>query len=98
MPGRAVDQRFAAKLRQLRIERGLSLRALAGRAYVAKSTISDLENGLKSPTPETARALDAALRADGALVAMVARSRRSGAQTRLGDDEEEALELVRRGR
>lgn len=92
----AVDPRFPAELRRLRATRGLSLRDLAARAYVAKSTISDLENGLKSPTPETARALDDALHASGALATMVTEALPSTVQPAGVDDEEEALELVRR--
>ncbi|MPZ28305.1 MAG: XRE family transcriptional regulator [Micromonosporaceae bacterium] len=44
---------------------------LAARAYVAKSTISDLENARKEPTPDTAKAVDRALSAGGELTGMV---------------------------
>ncbi|HEX6076979.1 MAG TPA: helix-turn-helix transcriptional regulator [Micromonosporaceae bacterium] len=66
-----VDDCFPAELRRLRDERGLSLRVLADRAYVSKSTISELENGQKTPTVDTARALDAALQARGKLAELV---------------------------
>lgn len=72
MPPRPyVDPAFAAALRALRVERGLSLRELAGRAYLAKSTISELENGAKRPSVETARHLDDALGGGGELAALV---------------------------
>jgi transcriptional regulator with XRE-family HTH domain len=67
----AVDDRFPATLRRLRDERGLSLRKLSQLAYVSKSTISELENDQKTPTVETARALDTALRAGGKLAQLV---------------------------
>ncbi len=72
MPRRTVvDDAFPTTLRQLRTERGLSLRALAARAYISKSTVSELENGQKTPTVESARALDAALGAAGKLAELV---------------------------
>ncbi|MQA26545.1 MAG: helix-turn-helix domain-containing protein [Micromonosporaceae bacterium] len=96
MPPRAiVDQRFAAALRRLRKEQGMSLRELAGRAYVAKSTISELENARKSPAPETAQALDQALRAGGELAGLV--SRDAGSTTEQ-DRPWEAAELLDRVR
>ncbi|MQA27840.1 MAG: helix-turn-helix domain-containing protein [Micromonosporaceae bacterium] len=99
MPRRAVvDPRFAAELRRLRQERNLSLRDLAGRAYVAKSTISELENGSKSPTLATTRALDKALSAGDVLVGMVSETSRPATPEPADDDgdEEQALELARR--
>jgi transcriptional regulator with XRE-family HTH domain len=66
-----VDPRFGAHLRALRVERGLSLRALGQLAHRAKSHLHDLETGAKAPTPETARHLDEVLRADGTLVRLV---------------------------
>lgn len=71
MARRTVDPRFAARLRELRTQRGLSLARLAAAAYVGKSTLSDLETGKSTPTVETAQALDRALAADGELAAMV---------------------------
>jgi transcriptional regulator with XRE-family HTH domain len=71
MPRALADPLFPTRLRELRQARGLSLRQLAGIAYLAKSTLSDLENGRKSPTPQTARAVDRALGAGGELAGMV---------------------------
>lgn len=66
-----ADPRFATRLRELRRERGLSLRELAAAAYLAKSTISELENATTAPSLDTAQALDRALRAEGELSGMV---------------------------
>lgn len=62
---------FASRLRQLRASRGLSLRALAGVSYYAKSYIHELETGRKQPTHQVAQRIDDALDAGGELVAMV---------------------------
>jgi transcriptional regulator with XRE-family HTH domain len=73
MPRRTVvDPRFGERLRELRLARGLSLRDLAAAAYVAKSTVSELENGKTGPMFDTAQALDRALGAGGELTGMVA--------------------------
>lgn len=66
-----VDPRFPTRVRELRHERGLSLRDLAGAAYIGKSTLSEIENGHHAPCPETALHLDRALDAAGELAAMV---------------------------
>jgi transcriptional regulator with XRE-family HTH domain len=72
MPRRTiVDPRFPARLRQLRTDRGLSLRDLVRLTYFGKSTLSELENGRKSPSAETAHHLDRALDAGGELAGMV---------------------------
>jgi transcriptional regulator with XRE-family HTH domain len=50
------------KLKKIRKERGLSLRALAEKSGISKSTLNDIENGKSNPTTETlakiAKALD----------------------------------------
>ncbi|MEU4565861.1 helix-turn-helix transcriptional regulator [Micromonospora sp. NPDC023956] len=66
-----VDPRFGVRLRALRAERGLSLRALGQLAHRGKSHLHDLETGAKAPTPETARHLDEVLRAGGTLARLV---------------------------
>ncbi|WFE34605.1 helix-turn-helix transcriptional regulator [Micromonospora sp. WMMD975] len=66
-----VDPRFGARLRALRVGRGLSLRALGQLAHRGKSHLHDLETGAKAPTSETARHLDEILQAGGALVRLV---------------------------
>ncbi|MDQ0797748.1 helix-turn-helix domain-containing protein [Streptomyces sp. B1I3] len=46
----SVDTRLAARLGELRTERGWSLEELSGRAGVSRSTLSRLERGELSPT------------------------------------------------
>jgi transcriptional regulator with XRE-family HTH domain len=45
-----VEERLAARLAELRVERGWSLDELAGRTGVSRSTLSRLERGEISPT------------------------------------------------
>lgn len=66
-----VDPRFPSRLRELRTERGLSLRALANRAYCSKSTVSELENGHKTPSRHIVEHLDRVLGAGGELAGLV---------------------------
>ena len=61
---------FANRLRQLRIERGLSLRRLAALALSSKSHIHQFETGQSFPRPTTVDLIDRALRANGELVAL----------------------------
>jgi transcriptional regulator with XRE-family HTH domain len=65
---------FAEKLQQLRQQRGLSLRDLAGLAHYGKSYVHELETGKKPPTPAIAWRLDEALNADGHLARLVDQS------------------------
>ncbi|WP_121160044.1 helix-turn-helix domain-containing protein [Micromonospora pisi] len=58
-------------MRQLRADRGLSLRDLAKLTVYAKSYIHELETGLKQPTDQAARRIDDALGARGELSALV---------------------------
>ncbi|WBB77750.1 helix-turn-helix domain-containing protein [Micromonospora sp. WMMD882] len=67
-----VDPRFGVRLRALRADRGLSLRALAQLTHRGKSHLHELETGEKAPTVETARHLDRVLDAGGSLVELVA--------------------------
>lgn len=66
-----VDPRFSLRLRQLREARGMSLRDLARLTYFGKSTLSELENGRRAPSNETAARLDRALEASGELEGLV---------------------------
>ncbi|MFK3980937.1 helix-turn-helix domain-containing protein [Micromonospora sp. NPDC050397] len=66
-----VDPRFPTRLHELRIARGLSLRALGDLVHHGKSYIHDLETGRCRPTPGTARRLDDALEAGGMLASLV---------------------------
>jgi transcriptional regulator with XRE-family HTH domain len=87
-----VDPRFAATLRQLRADSGLSLRDLARQSVYGKSYLHELETGAKQPTPEVAQRLDAALQARGELAALVGRS----GVLSIDGGELDALELARR--
>ena len=73
-----VDSRFGVRMREIREARGLSLRALASRALSNKSQLQAFEVGNERPTIETARRIDEALGADGALVALVTIQDRPG--------------------
>src|SRR3954471_9086656 len=48
--GSTLDQRIAARVRELRTARGASLDALAGKSGVSRSMISLIERGESSPT------------------------------------------------
>lgn len=63
--------KFAASLKQLRAERGLTLRELADRAHYSKSYVHELESGQKPPTADAARQLDEALAAGGRLSSLI---------------------------
>ncbi|MDQ7910795.1 helix-turn-helix transcriptional regulator [Phytohabitans sp. ZYX-F-186] len=65
------DPRFPPTLRRLRDERGLSLRELGRRVHHSKTYLHELETGVKTPTVETAQALDVVLDAGGELARMV---------------------------
>jgi transcriptional regulator with XRE-family HTH domain len=66
-----VDPAFAATLREIRKQRGVSLRRLEKPAYSSRSQLQRLESGNLQPTAEQARQLDEALDAGGRLVALV---------------------------
>jgi transcriptional regulator with XRE-family HTH domain len=93
MPRRAVvDRRFAARLRRLLAERGLSYRALAALTHYGKSHVHDLATGRRPPTPETAQRLDEVLDARGVLAALVS----PAPVAPVDDDELAAIDLLRR--
>ncbi len=60
---------FAAKLATLRSRAGLSLAELGAAAYVVRGYVHHLEHGRRWPSVDVVKALDAALDADGALLA-----------------------------
>ncbi|MFI6029420.1 helix-turn-helix domain-containing protein [Amycolatopsis magusensis] len=68
-PKTAVEQ-FGAQVAALRRRAGLSHRQLAELAHIGKSTIGRAEAGIVPPTEDVALALDLALDAQGALVAL----------------------------
>lgn len=66
-----VDQRFGPLLRQFREKRGLSLRRFARLAHYSHTHLWDFEVGRKRPSLAIAQRLDAALDAEGQLLALV---------------------------
>ena len=64
---------FGEAVRDRRKTAGLSLRALARRAHVDPGHLSRIEAGTRPPTAAIAEAVDHALAADGALIALVGR-------------------------
>lgn len=87
-----MEPDFGGMLRQLREQRGLSLRDLGRLAHRSKSHLQELETGRKTPTLAAARQLDEVLTAEGRLCALVS----SGRVDLPDDDECEAWELARR--
>ncbi|MGW3019791.1 helix-turn-helix domain-containing protein [Streptomyces longwoodensis] len=63
---------FGEELRRRRLEAGLSLTALSASVHYSKAQLSKVERGLSTPSRDLARLCDAALRADGALLALLA--------------------------
>lgn len=61
---RSLPDGLAGSLRTARLEAGLTQRAVAERAGVARSMVSMIENGRCSPGPMTVNRLAAALRLD----------------------------------
>lgn len=66
-----VDPSFGTRLRQLRREQGLSVRALGKLAGYVGAYIHEFETGRKRPSPENAARLDDALCSGGALSRLV---------------------------
>jgi transcriptional regulator with XRE-family HTH domain len=83
-----VDPRFGVRMRMLREERGRSLRDLEQPTLSSKSKLHNIETGATAPSLETARLIDDALQAGGALVAMV----RQPPPLRSGGEDETAAE------
>src|SRR4051812_32083677 len=71
------EQTFAAALRSMRTDAGLSLTDLAEAARYSKGYISKVETGARSPSLAFARACDATLDAAGALITLVRSGSRS---------------------
>lgn len=84
---------FGAELTRLMTAQGTGVRELARRVHYNPGHISNLRTGRARPSPELAADLDAALEADGALVAL-APPRRQPA--RADDSHLELIELARR--
>ncbi|MFH8473985.1 helix-turn-helix domain-containing protein [Streptomyces sp. NPDC018000] len=73
------------------MEAGLSLTALSAAVHYSKAQLSKVERGIKAPSRDLARLCDAALQADGALIALVAAPAAGAPEAVLtsGFDEEE---------
>jgi transcriptional regulator with XRE-family HTH domain len=66
-----VDPRFRAVLATLLVDRGMTQARLAREASVSRSHLSEILNGTKQPSEQTARALERALGADGQLTDLI---------------------------
>ncbi|BFU44104.1 helix-turn-helix domain-containing protein [Krasilnikovia sp. MM14-A1004] len=77
---------FGDLLRQLRLARGLSLRAFQPLTNHSKSLIGDWETGRKVPTSDVAERLDHILDAGGRLAAAAATTRPAAAQDRIASE------------
>ncbi|QHA07906.1 helix-turn-helix domain-containing protein [Streptomyces broussonetiae] len=62
---------FGEELRQRRLDAGLTLTTLSAAVHYSKAQLSKVERGIKAPSRDLARLCDAALEADGALIALV---------------------------
>jgi transcriptional regulator with XRE-family HTH domain len=73
MPRRTVvaDPAFGRRLKELRGQRGISLRRLGQLVHCSHGFLWDLEAGTKLPSVSVATLLDGALGADGQLAALV---------------------------
>jgi transcriptional regulator with XRE-family HTH domain len=61
---------FGEELRKRRLEAGLSLTALSGAVHYSKAQLSKVERAIKAPSRDLVRLCDAALGANGALIAL----------------------------
>ncbi|MFI0742855.1 Scr1 family TA system antitoxin-like transcriptional regulator [Streptomyces sp. NPDC021100] len=66
-PSRGVIARYAARLRELRAERGLTRAEVADQVFLSYSAIAKFESGERFPTEEVAQELDEVLGAGGSL-------------------------------
>ncbi|MEU6665031.1 helix-turn-helix transcriptional regulator [Streptomyces sp. NPDC046727] len=89
MPQPSTD--FGEELRRRRLNAGLSLTALSAAVHYSKAHLSKVERGIKAPSRDLARLCDAALKAGGALIALVATPTAGAPDTGVasGIDEEE---------
>ncbi|MBM0227265.1 helix-turn-helix domain-containing protein [Micromonospora sp. ATA51] len=70
----AVNPTFGPRLRELREQRGLSLRRLGQQVHCSHGYLWDLEAGAKRPSASVAALLDAALGAGGQLCALLTKA------------------------
>lgn len=67
-----VDPAFAATLREIREQRGISLRKLEKPTLLSKTVLGDIQTGKRLPSADEAQRLDDALDAGGRLTRLVA--------------------------
>lgn len=81
--------RFGTELRKRRLAADLTLTELSRRVHYSKAQLSKVERNLKSPSRELVRLCDAALNANGALIAMLEPEHlKTSDATATGGDEE----------
>ncbi|MGW6745575.1 helix-turn-helix domain-containing protein [Streptomyces sp. NPDC055025] len=80
---------FGRELRRLRLASGITLAVLAGIVHYSKGQLSKVERGIQPPSEELARLSDAALGADGALIALAPAGPMAGKPVRTATDDEE---------
>jgi transcriptional regulator with XRE-family HTH domain len=73
-------RQFGQELRRLRLERGLTLTALAALVHYSKSQLSKVERGIQAPGRSLARLCDAALQARGTLIALAPQHYEAGGE------------------
>ena len=90
-----MEQRdaFAAELRRLRADAGLSLAGLAQHAHVNRGYLGHVEHGQRWPSRPVAAALDRALAADGRLLAAWAAADAATPPARQPEQADDALSL-----
>ncbi|MEV6908535.1 helix-turn-helix transcriptional regulator [Amycolatopsis sp. NPDC051071] len=86
----SLSETFGARLRALRVAEGVSLSEFARRLYYSKGHVSRIETGAQSPSPEFVRKCDAALRAEGELIALAGGTART-ARTVVSESAEEEV-------
>jgi transcriptional regulator with XRE-family HTH domain len=68
---RAVGKDFGTELRRLRMAAGLSLHDLSARIHFSRGHLSKVENNMAAPSAALVRLADAAVHADGRLIAFL---------------------------
>lgn len=83
-PTSAEVPSFPARLRRLRVQRGLSLAALARQTHYSKGYLSKIETGAKRVTLDVALRCDRVLEAEGALVRLAREAEAQAARAAAG--------------
>jgi transcriptional regulator with XRE-family HTH domain len=92
-----TDETFSQALQRIRRERGVSYRQLAAACHINFGHLCKIEKGLRPCTVEAAEAIDRALDAEGALIAIARKERRQRARTAVPFDPMKRRTLVRWG-